>query len=141
MPSPRAVLADIKNFRLDPSKAHSNIRPNGHLAHAVQTLEVKSDESLVVVDQPVFEEVENIIVQSQPETQPEWASALALVKDDNVEEITTPTETSVSETQPEDSGHESESVTETPQPEEPATDALQTEEQEQVVSRRSRKKR
>lgn len=137
MPSPRAVLADIKNFRLDPSKAHSNIRPSGHLAHAAQMLEVKSDESLVVVDQPVFEEVENIIVQSQPE----WVSALALVKDDNVEEIATTIETLVSETQPEDSGHESESVTEAPQPEEPVTDTLQTEEQEQVVSRRSRRKR
>lgn len=101
MPSPRAVLADIKNFRLDPSKAHSNIRPNGHLAHVTPVLEVKSNESLVVVDTlPVFEETETIVVQTTPEVQPEWASALSLVKDEIVEEIVEPlVEVSVQETE------------------------------------------
>ena len=74
MPSPRAVLADIKKFRLDPSKSHSSIRANGHLAHSPNV----ETPSLTVVDEiPTFE-VETVVVQLVEEIQPEWSHDLEL---------------------------------------------------------------
>jgi hypothetical protein len=58
MPSPRAVLADIKKFRLDPSKAHSNIRANGHLG----LIQDQIIERPLVVEPMNITFVENVVV-------------------------------------------------------------------------------
>jgi len=58
MPSPRAVLADIKKLRLDPSKAHSNIRANGHLG----LIQDQFIEGPLVVEPMIITVVENVVV-------------------------------------------------------------------------------
>lgn len=51
MPSPRAVLADITDLKLDPTKAHRHTKASGRLSHGTSP----------VVDQPELKALESTV--------------------------------------------------------------------------------
>ena len=63
MPSPRAVLADLKNLKLDTKKAWSAVGVNGHLkgghSHAATT---KKAEAVVVAEEAEIKEAVQAVV-------------------------------------------------------------------------------
>lgn len=80
MPSPRAVLTDIEDLNLDPTKSYTTVSSTGRLKH-VKTLEAEvsnleielavttkvEPESTVVEQVAVIEEVKEIVVVDVPQ--------------------------------------------------------------------------
>lgn len=84
MPSPRAVLADLKNLKLDTRKAWSAVGVNGHLkgehSHvttekkvevvvAAEKTELKETAPVISVEQEVLHAHEEVLVVAEPEVQ------------------------------------------------------------------------
>jgi hypothetical protein len=101
MPSPRAVLADVTKYRLDPKKAYSTTHANGHLAKLVNVpgvsvevagmKEVQSEAVEQVSVETFVESVDSMTVEEQPAqlspVEPDVVAVEEPVTDEVVEDV------------------------------------------------------
>ena len=87
MPSPRAVLADIHEFGLDPKKKHDDLTKKGRLNTNVSLNSVQPE--IIVVEEKTFDAIQKIepVILPEPEVQVKLESEPVLI--DVIEQVET----------------------------------------------------
>lgn len=90
MPSPRAVLADIHEFGLDPKKKHDDLTKKGRLNTNVSLNSVQPE--IIVVEEKTFDAIQKTepVILPEPEVQVKFESEPVLV--DVIEQVETPSQ-------------------------------------------------